>query len=72
VIGLQNVDECLRNYEELILELQLIMTARARQPCFGLNVVRSKTEKNVIKPTKYFCINLEKQNYNRKTISDGR
>ena len=39
------------------------MITKARQPCLGLNVVIENGEK----PTKYFY-NLEKRNYNRKTI----
>ena len=61
---LQNIDECLRNYKELKLELQSIYDHKGKAAMF-----RSKCRwiENGEKPTKYF-FNLEKRNYNRKKI----
>ena len=64
--NLSNIDDILNEYESLKIEMQTIYEEKGRAAIF-----RSKwrwVEKGE-RPTKYF-FNLEKRNYNRKTITE--
>ena len=63
-----DIDETLQEYENLKSELKLIYEEKGKQAMFR---AKCRWIENGERPTKYF-FNLEKRNYNRKTISELR
>ena len=63
-----DIDETLQEYENLKSELKLIYEERGKQAMFR---AKCRWVENGERPTKYF-FNLEKRNYNKKTISELR
>ena len=64
--NLSNIDDILNEYENLKIEMQAIYEEKGRAVIFRSECRR--VEKGE-RPTKYF-FNLEKRNYNRKTITE--
>ena len=62
------IDGVLREYDELKTELKLIYEEKGKQAMFR---AKCRWIENGERPTKYF-FNLEKSNYNKKTISELR
>ena len=63
-----DIDETLQEYENLKSELKLIYEEKGKQVMFR---AKCRWVENGERPTKYF-FNLEKRNYNKKTISELR
>ena len=63
-----HIDGVLREYDELKTELQSIYEEKGKQAIFR---AKCRWVENGERPTKYF-FNLEKRNYNKKTISELR
>ena len=63
-----DIDETLQEYENLKSELKLIYEEKGKQAMFR---AKCRWIENGERPTKYF-FNLEKRNYNKKTISELR
>ena len=63
-----HIDGVLREYDELTAELQSIYEEKGKQAIFR---AKCRWVENGERPTKYF-FNLEKRNYNKKTISELR
>ena len=63
-----DIDETLQEYENLKSELNLIYEVKGKQAMFR---AKCRWVENGERPTKYF-FNLEKRNYNKKTISELR
>ena len=63
------IDGILREYNELKSEPKSIYEEKGRQAMFR---AKCRWIENGERPTKYFFFNLEKSNYNKKTISELR
>ena len=63
-----DIDDVLREYDELKTELQSIYEEKGKQAMFR---AKCRWVENGERPTKYF-FNLEKRNYKKKTISEVR